>query len=151
MSDVYFGPPLRPLGPGQVRDWFFYATSVTFTATGQVRPATIVLDGTAPFELTEVAVSSVDTGAPTVQLANVMAGVEIKDTAVGYTLGNVSTPVDHFATTQQRAKPLNATHIFRSNATIQLTVTNLGIGAQQVFITLLGFKHITANAAVNVG
>jgi len=144
----FYGPPLRPLPEGMVRDWFAFTTNVTFTATNQRLTVTIQLDGSAPFELCEVAAQQDQTTQP-----QIMALLTIKDTTTGYSLLNDQAPVESFATTNVRSNPLNATHVFRSNASIQLDVTNQGASTQRLFVTLKGFKwwNKANTPAVNVG
>lgn len=131
----FSGPPLRPLPAGFVRDFFAYTVNVLFTGAGQRVPVTLQLDGSADFEMVEVSASTTETPAPPV-----MALVNIKDTATGYSLFNDQVPVDHFATTLVRRIQLTATHLFRSNASIQFDVTNQGAATPRLFLTLKGFK-----------
>ena len=132
----FTGPPLRPLRPGFVRDWYGYVAAVTFTALNQRLPATIQLDGSADFELTQIACSTAEATQPAI-----MALLNIKDSATGYSLLSGQVPVEQIATTLTRVRTLDATHVFRSNASISLDVTNQGAATQTLYITLYGFKH----------
>lgn len=131
----YYGPPLRALPAGIMRDWFAYTTNITFTALNQRQPLTIQLDGSADFELCQVSAQTTDTPQP-----QIMALCNVKDTTTGYSLLNDQAPIESISTTLARVSPLDATHVFRSNASIQLDLTNKGSATQQLYITLRGFK-----------
>lgn len=131
----YSGPPLRSLPQGIVRDWFAYTANFICTAVQQRFPVTIQLDGSADFELCQVIVQSTDSPQP-----QIMCILNIKDTTTGYSLLSDQAPAESIGTTLARVRALDATHLFRSNASIVLDVTNFGTAGQRLFFTLSGFK-----------
>jgi len=131
----YSGPALLPLQAGQYREFFCYVNNITFSSTNQRTPLTIQFDGSAVFELTQLAFQSTDSPTPAVSCL-----VSIKDSSTGYSLMNDQVPAESIATTNVRVNWLTATYRFPSNGTAVFDLTNQGSAGQRIFITMRGFK-----------
>jgi hypothetical protein len=123
----------------EIRDWFSYTKTFTFTATGQVLPDTIPIQADADFVLVKIMhTSSVD-----VNTQNIVDGgalITIKDQADGRDLMDSAVPLDSISGRGQLPFILPYPHRFKRNNSIAITLTNRAASNQVIRLTFSGYK-----------
>lgn len=140
-------------GPGQVRagqevkakivevpSGFAPTLIFTFTATGQVLPQTLTVPPDADFFLVKITHTSTDN----VDVQAIAQGgglLQLIDEAEGRNLmGGNPAPLDAVSGRAQRPYILPNGYRFRRQSTITAQITNQGLAAQVIRLTLHGFK-----------
>jgi hypothetical protein len=123
----------------EIRDWFSYTKTFTFTTTNQVLPDTIPVQADADFILVKVMHTS-SQGADTTGIRNGGALIQIKDQADGRDLMDGAVPLDSISGRADLPFILPYPHRFKRNNSIAITLTNQGTAAQVIRLTLSGYK-----------
>lgn len=123
----------------EIRDWFSYTKTFTFTSTSQVLPDTIPIQADADFVLVKITHTSSDNVNPQ-SVASGGALITIKDQADGRDLMDGSVPLDSISGRGQLPYILPYPHRFKRNNSIAITLTNTGTATQVVRLTLSGYK-----------
>jgi hypothetical protein len=123
----------------EIRDWFTYTKSFTFTATNQVLPDTIPIQADADFVLVKIMHTSSDSTNPQTPVAG-GALITMKDQADGRDLMDGAVPLDSISGRGQLPFILPYPHRFKRNNSIAITLTNKGQATQTITLSLSGYK-----------